>query len=179
MTTWISLLRGINVGGKNILPMKELREWLDELGYEEVRTYIQSGNCVFSAKASSAQAVTKQIAAKIESEAGFKPMVVTIKKSALDKSAEANPFSQAIDNPASVHFYFMDKKAGKPDLNALSELRKHGEQFELIGSVFYLYAPEGIARSKLAAAVESKLGVSATARNYRTVLKLQELAEGS
>ncbi|NNC37996.1 MAG: DUF1697 domain-containing protein [Hyphomonadaceae bacterium] len=177
MTTWIALLRGINVGGNNILPMKELRALLEGEGFENIRTYIQSGNCVFMAGATDANELADKIAGRIERMFGFKPAVLVLKRQDLQQVVERNPFATLVKDPKTMHFSFLKSPATDPDLHALEAIKIDTEQFKLIDSVFYLYAPEGIGRSKLATQVEKKLGVPATARNLRTVLKLLELAD--
>ena len=176
MKTWISLLRGINVGGKNVLPMKDLRAILADLGYQAVQTYIQSGNCVFQSSLTEPKAISTQIAEAIDQQFGFQPDVMTLSKSDLEEAIQANPFAEKADDPKGVHFFFLSQPAVEVDVGALEELCKPSERFELTEKVFYLHAPEGIGRSKLAAQAERKLGVSATARNLRTVLKIMELA---
>jgi len=176
VSTWISLLRGVNVGGKNIVKMAELRSMLEAMGFGNVQTYIQSGNCVYDSRKTSGLALSKSIAAQIKKEFGFEPSVMTISLAQLQKAIKQNPYEGRSDDPKSVHFFFLAKTATGADKNALNKMKASTEEFSLKKDVFYLFAPEGIARSKLAAGAEAKLGVPATARNYRTVQKLLELA---
>ncbi len=92
------------------------------------------------------------------------------------RSAAANPFPQAVDDPKSLHFFFLADTASNPDLDSLEKLRARSERFELIQKVFYLHAPNGIGRSKLAASAERLIGVPATARNWRSIRKIVEMA---
>lgn len=176
MKTWVALLRGINVGGNNILPMKELRALVERQGMENVRTYIQSGNCVFNSAGGTASALAEAISDSIERSFGFRPSVFVMEQSELALAITRNPYAQYSDEPKAVHFLFLRTPAAYPDFNALRDVQKASEQFELTEKVFYLYAPDGVGRSKLAATAEKKLGVAVTARNLRTVLKLAELA---
>ena len=169
MKTYVMLLRGINVGGKNILPMKELTAILKQLGCEQVKTYIQSGNVVFTSSENPADKARHAI----EGKYGFRPEILVLDKKTLEKAAENNPFPA--DEGKAVHFYFAFARP-KPDAGKLANLAAGTEQFEIKDLVFYLYAPDGIGRSKLAAKVEACLGVSVTARNLNTVTKLLELA---
>ena len=178
MQTWITLLRGINVGGNNILPMKELRGLLNGLGYENVRTYIQSGNCVFETPTKDAGKLEDEIASAIEKRFGFSPHIFVLTLDALDEAIVANPYSQAHDDPKSLHLSFLAKPARDVDLDALEALKTDSEAFTLTDTVFYLYAPDGIGRSKLAAKAERYLAVPMTGRNLRSVLKIAELARG-
>lgn len=175
MNTWISLLRGVNVGGRNILPMKELRKLLEELGYGKVRTYIQSGNCIFESGKRNAANISKDIGQSVFNEFGFKPSVVTISAEQLRIAIQQCPYDALVHEPKSIHYFFLSERPKKADGDALQNLKHPSEQYTIGTDVFYLFAPEGIARSKLAAGAEAKLGVPTTARNYRTVAKLEEL----
>lgn len=170
MTTWIALFRGINVGGHNRLPMAELRGELEALGLRDVRTYIQSGNVVFEAPAArQATALGKTIDQRVEQRFGFRPQLFLLSAAQLRAAIEANPFPQAVGEPKSLHVNFLAEPARDADLAGLEALKAASEAFVLTDSVFYLHAPDGIGRSKLAAKAESLLGVVATGRNYRTV----------
>ena len=178
MKTWVALLRGINVGGKNIVPMKELRKLLDDLGFRDVKTYIQSGNCAFRSEEDDATVVCATIAERMSDRFGFRPKVMAVSKDALARAISNNPYSsEGAAEPRSVHFFFLSRPASAPDMDALDRIRKPSESFSLSRDVFYLHAPEGIARSKLAAQVEAKLGVAVTARNQRTVNKIAGMIE--
>lgn len=168
MNTYIVLLRGINVGGNNLLPMKDLVGRLTEAGFENVSTTIQSGNVVLD----SAKSPENDIAALIETHFGFKPAVLVLSKEAFDLAITNNPY-QGIEGKL-MHFYFCKQT---PILNAqkLEKFSSETESYTVIGDVFYLHAPEGIGRSKLVANIELCLGVSATGRNLNTVKKIQEM----
>ncbi len=173
MNVWLALFRGINVGGKNILPMKDLVPILEGLGLECVRTYIQSGNVVFCAP--ERPQLETEIADRIEAERGFRPRILLLDARKLQASMAANPFPQAESEPKSLHLFFLEHAPPSPDLDALRAVEKESERFELIGDVFYLHAPDGIGRSKLVTQVEKALGVAATARNWRTATKIKGL----
>lgn len=177
MKTWIVLLRGVNVGGNNILPMIELRDLLADIGCENVRTYIQSGNCVFQSNIRKANIIEKQVGEAIENKFGFRPHIFALTADALDAVIEGNPYPQGYHDPKSVHVSFLSKAAKNADRAALEKLRKPNEAFTLTPIAFYLYAPEGIGRSKLAAKVERYIPVQMTSRNLRSVLKIADLAE--
>lgn len=178
MTLFISLLRGINVGGRNKLPMASLRDLLSGMGYADVQTYIQSGNCLFRSAEDDPDVISQNIAEAIEANFGFRPHILTLTQAKLDAVIAANPYGAAAEaDPKTVHVYFMSAAPTAPDITALDAIKTSKERFELNGPAFYLYAPDGIGRSKLAARAEAKLGVPATARNYRTVLKLRDLSQ--
>jgi len=179
MQTWVALFRGINVGGKNLLPMAALRNDLEDLGLENVRTYIQSGNVVFDAPKGSATSLADEIAGRVEERHGFRPHLLLLGREDLMRAIEANPFPEAVSEPKTLHFFFLAEKASDPNLEALDAARKPSEAYELTDGVFYLHAPDGIGRSKLAANAEKYLGVVTTARNYRTVDKLRSMVTGT
>lgn len=176
MNTYIALFRGINVGGNGSLPMKELVAILEDIGARKVRTYIQSGNAIFESAEKDVVRLSRQLSAEIMRRRGFEPHVHILTLEALAKAIAENPFPEAAVDPGSLHLGFLASPPKSPDLKKLSSLRKESEGFHLTGSVFYLRAPEGVGRSKLAASAEKLLGVPMTDRNWRTVCKVMELA---
>jgi len=170
VNTYIALLRGINVGGKNTLPMKDLTGILECMGYSDVSTYIQSGNAVFRSKTKCSNKTAIEIGSKIMESHGFTPKILLLEVSELKDAIENNPFRA--EDGKGLHFFFLEAKPNNPDLTKLMNLKSASEEFKLDGSVFYLLAPDGIGHSKLAAAVEKSMGVAATARNWNTVNKL-------
>lgn len=165
MKTYILLFRGINVGGKNGLLMKDLKALLEGEGCMNVKTYIQSGNVVLQ----SATKPTDSIAHAIEAKFGFRPAVVVLEVSALLNAVKRNPF-EPIDGKG-VHYYFPLTKFA-PDVDRLEGLAAATEKYAVIDDVFYLYAPDGIGRSKLVAKIGTCLGVPVTGRNSNTINKL-------
>lgn len=155
--------------------MKELAAILEELGCREVKTYIQSGNAVFQHKGTDLSKLAGQIGSEVRKRRGFAPHVLVLDRKAFQKILAKNPFPEAESDPKSLHVGFLDAVPSKPDLEKLENLRKPTERFRLIGKVFYLHAPEGVGRSKLAAASEKALGVPMTDRNWNTVVKLMEM----
>jgi uncharacterized protein (DUF1697 family) len=178
MKTCVALLRGINVGGKGLLPMKELVAILESLGCRKVTTYIQSGNAVFQHEDAVASEIASKLTAQIAKSRGFAPHVLVLEAKEFKRAMDGNPFPEAAAEPKSLHVFFLDSKPAKAALKSLESLKSESERFKLRGSVFYLHAPDGIGRSKLAANVERKLGVPATSRNWRTVCRLLEIANG-
>ena len=170
MNTYIILLRGVNVGGKNILPMKELKALLESGGFKNVKTYIQSGNIVLM----STKNPESDIGALIQAKFGFTPEVLVLSTRELDSLVSNNPYQEK--EGELVHFYFC-KEAPKVNSTKLEALASDTEHYEIVGNVFYLHAPNGIGRSKLVASIKTCLGVSTTGRNLNTINKLQELAK--
>ena len=167
MKTWIALLRGINVGGRHVVPMRELRAALEDSGFGKVRTYIQSGNLVFDHATKPGQ----EIADLIEREFGFRPEVFVMSGSDLGKAIANNPYRGA--GGSTVHFFFCDKAPKSVDYDLLDTLKIGSERYELVGKVFYLHAPDGIGRSILVQKLGKAIpGVTMTARNLNTISKL-------
>lgn len=160
------------MGGKNSLPMKELATALEENGYQNVKTYIQSGNVVLQGKAVSPADIAKLVTA----EFGFDPDIIILEKSAFLLSIQHNPFQ--LNEGKSAHFYFCSKK---PKLNPekLEKYLADSEEYKLIDKVFYLHAPNGIGHSKLVANLESCLGVRVTGRNFNTIRKLAQMLKNA
>lgn len=178
MDTWIVLLRGINVGGKNVLPMRELVTELEGLGFVDVSTYIQSGNVVCRSGDWNRSQLGSSIRRAIDERHGFVPGIVVLAPLELEAAISANPFPEAESEPATLHLFFLDPEPAAANLDLLEGARRESERFELVGKVLYLHAPEGIGRSKLVGKVERALGVAATARNWRTVCRLLDMAQG-
>ncbi len=172
----IALFRGINVGGKNRLPMKALTATLEGLGLENIRTVIQSGNVVFDGGEEEPSALALRISKEIALKEGFEPMVMVLEAADLTAAIRENPFPEAVAEPTTLHLSFLSVTPPAPDLARLEALRADTERFHLVDRRFYLHAPDGIGRSKLAAGAEKALGVPMTARNWRTVMKLAELS---
>ena len=172
MPAIIALFRGINVGGKNILPMKDLTRHLQSLGLDDVKTYIQSGNVTFRAPRKPAANLADRIGREIDRRHGFQPSVLLLTEKRWRQAIDENPFPDGESQPNTLHLFFLGGKPRKPDLAGLEKLKGKTERFHLADRVFYLHAPDGVGRSKLAPRVEQKLGVTATARNWRTVQRL-------
>jgi uncharacterized protein (DUF1697 family) len=178
MTTHIALLRGVNVGN-NMLKMEHLRAMLAGLGFADVRTYLQSGNALFSAKGAPAD-----LAAKIErkvSEATRLPVSVIVRTRAeLQRVIAGNPFAkEAGTAPKTVHVAFLAGEASKAGIAAISRLSAGPDRWHAAASEIYLCCPDGYARTKLNnTALERALGVRATTRNWNTVMALHAMAVG-
>ncbi len=177
MNTWIAFFRGINVGGRNILPMKELVTVLAKAGISDVKTYIQSGNIVFRSRSSNASQLAAHISKVVSMSHGFRPHVIVLSAKELEKAAASNPFPRGEAEPKTLHLYFLARSPKNPDLAALNKLKSDSETYVIDGKVVYLHAPDGIGRSKLAARAEKLLGVDATGRNWRTVTKVLDMAK--
>ena len=177
MKTYIALFRGVNVGGKNVLPMNELASMLENMGSQNVETYIQSGNVVFQSEGTNASLIADTISAAIKKSCGFEPHVLLLEPEEIEKAVGENPFPEAELEPKTLHLYFLSSEPRSPDLDVLQSIKGNRERFVLKDGVFYLHAPLGIGRSKLAANAEKLLGVSMTGRNWRTICRIMGMAQ--
>ena len=168
MKTYIVLFRGINVGGKNILPMKELTTVLAENEYVDIKTYIQSGNVVLRSQ----KKPDATIRSLVQNNFGIKSEVFAIDESDFISAVKNNPYKSK--EGKTIHFYFC-KSSPEVNYEKLKALKSDSEEFSIKDKVFYLYAPDGIGRSKLVAKIETCLGVTSTGRNLNTVNKIKSM----
>jgi uncharacterized protein (DUF1697 family) len=174
----VALLRGINLGSHNRIPMPRLREVLAEAGYDEPRTHLQSGNVVLRSGESGAK-VAATLEDAIRAEWGFDVPVIVRSEAQLAKVVAADPFAGVADDPSRYVVMFMPRKPGAGALSSIEPADFAPERFELIGKELYAWLPEGQHDSKLMKALsKARKDVTGTVRNWRTVTKLLELAEG-
>lgn len=176
MPKYICLLRGINVSGKNIIPMVQLKEAFEQSGFKQVQTYIQSGNIVFNSKLKNPNQIETETEELIHSifNLTIKSMVFSI--SDFKNILELNPFKKEAElEPAKMILTFLE---GIPNEEALAKIPESGnDQWQLIGRCVYLYCPDGYGKTKLTHSVfESKLKIKATARNWRTCVQIVQMA---
>jgi len=175
--TSVALLRGINVGGKNKLPMKELVAIFVAAGCDDVRTYIQSGNVVCKAPAAVTKALPSLVAAAVFERFGYRVPVVTRKASDLRDVGRSNPFLKAGREPDTLHVAFLADLPKPGRVAALDAGRSLPDEFLAKGREIYLCLPSGVAKSKLTNAYfDATLGTISTLRNWRTVVALMDLA---
>lgn len=176
METSIALLRGVNVGGNNKLPMAELRAALGQAGLQNVQTYIQSGNVIFQTPVTNQGSLAGLILDTLQQHFAITTTVVILSKAQLQSIRDANPYPDAPQLDKALQLYFLHQPTTAPKLEKLQSLKAESESYQLMRDCFYLLAPDGIGRSKLAAGAERALGVATTTRNWRSVNKLLELA---
>jgi uncharacterized protein (DUF1697 family) len=175
-TSWLALLRGVNVGGKNKLPMRELVALFEAEGCTDVVHYIQSGNVVFRAAPALAARVGGAIAASIERQFGFSAPVITRSAAELHEAVERNPFLLAGADVTTLHVGFLAEAPSPRAIAALDPARSPPDRFEVRGREIFLCLPNGVARSKLTNAYfDAKLATTSTFRNWRTLLTLLEM----
>ncbi|GAA4903160.1 uncharacterized protein (DUF1697 family) [Stackebrandtia albiflava] len=173
---YLALLRGVNVGGHNKLPMAELRALCGELGWRNVGTYIQSGNVVFDADGSTAR-VRDDLASGIAERFGFRPAVVLRDVAGLDAAMAANPFTDRDLDPAKLTVTFLAEPVPESVRAAVTVPPGLPEQAAATRTELYVYYPDGMGRSKLDRSPFWKplAGTVTTTRNWRTVLKLRDM----
>lgn len=177
MRTYISILRGINVSGKNIIKMDALKKLFEDLNFQKVTTYIQSGNVVFSFKPTDIKELEMLISTKIEKHFGFKIPVIVLTMDELKDSIENNPFKNNKDEKF-LHFTFLAERPINYNKEKIDNKKAENEEIEISERVVYLYCPNGYGRTKLTNTfLENTLKVTSTTRNFRTTNKLLKIAE--
>lgn len=179
MQTFIAILRGINVGGHKKVPMRELKEMCDSLGFRNVITYIQSGNVVFrSAKELTGELLSEKISEAILIKFGFEVPVICRTMDEWNEPIENNPFlSLPGINSSFLYVTFLEKVPAENLVAAFTNIDFSPEKFFIRGKDVYLYCPDGYGNAQLNNTfIENRLGVMATTRNWKTVVTLGELA---
>lgn len=177
MTTHVALLRGINVGGKNRLPMKDLAAIFERCGCRAVTTYIQSGNVLFAASAALVRRVPTLVAEAVAERFGYQVPVVTRSAGQLRGVVESNPLLRPGFDERRLHVAFLAERPDADRVRGLDSDRSPPDEFVVRGSEIYLHCPNGMGRTRLTNAYfDSRLATVSTMRNWKTVLKLAELA---
>jgi uncharacterized protein (DUF1697 family) len=177
MPIYISMLRGINVGGHKLVKMDRLRTSFEALGFSQVRTYIQSGNVVYKSGSTSGAQLSKKIEARILADFGFPVRVITRTQAEFRKVVAQNPFAsdRAIDQ-TKLHVTFLSDAPGAAGLKKLAKLTVAPEQTCCVGKEVYLYLPNGVGESRLMKSPwEKELLVGTTTRNWKTVNTLHHM----
>ncbi|MEU4083045.1 DUF1697 domain-containing protein [Streptomyces aureus] len=177
-TTYAALLRGINVGGAKKVPMAELRTLMEGLGYGDVRTYLQSGNAVFSSAGGDEDSLAAELSGAIEKHFGFAVGVLVRDHAQLRAVREACPFPAAELEAKQLHVTYLSHPVDAERFASVDPAAFLPEEFRLGDRALYLYAPDGLGRSKLAEALARPRllkGLLATTRNWNTVVKLEEM----
>jgi uncharacterized protein (DUF1697 family) len=179
MPVLISMLRGVNVVGRNKIKMDALRAVYASLKFEDPRTYIQSGNVIFRTKEKNSAALAKKIQNAIERKFGFRPEVMLRTIDEMRAAIAASPFpaDRGLE-PDKILVTFLGEHAGPESHKTLLSLKEYPEELHLIGRELYIYFPDGVGQSKLRwSKVEKLLQTAGTARNWNSVTKLLAIAE--
>ena len=171
MDKFVILFRGINVGGNNLLSMKEFITKLKANNFESIDLYIQSGNIVLK----SMNDPTAKIQSIVSDNFGFKPEIFTLNETEFSEAYTNNPYT--VGEGKFIHFYFC-KNNIELNQDSIDKFIVDSEQYSVKGNIFYLFAPYGIGRSKLVANIERCLGQNTTGRNLNTVNKINSMLKG-
>ncbi len=175
MKTYIALLRGINVGGHRKVPMAELRDLLTKIGLSNVKTYIQSGNVIFKVAETNVQEIENSIQKSIADHFGFEVSVMVRTRQQLQKIFDNCPFSE--DKKINSYFAILSHSPDKDLVQEAYEKTYENEEYKIINDCLYFYSDKGYGNAKFSLNYfEKKLNVNATARNYKTMLKLLSLS---
>ncbi len=175
----VALLRGVNVGGKNKLLMRDLAALFTAAGCDDVETVIQSGNVVFRARPAVAKRLPDAIGDAILARFGYRVPVVMRSADQIHETVRSNPFLATGADPVTLHVAFLRDLPSAARTAGLDSGRSPPDEFEVRGQDIYLHLPNGIARTRLSNSwFDSMLGTTATFRNWRTVVRLHDLAMG-
>ena len=173
----VALLRGINVGGKNKLPMKDLAAMFVVAGCTDVRTYIQSGNVLFRPEPTQDRDIPSLISASILSQFGYRVPVITRTVRELQEIVQANPFLERSAEWDKFHVAFLSEIPDRANVEALDANRSAPDEFAVLSREVFLYCPNGLAHTKLTNSYfDSTLSTTSTMRNWKTVLRLLDMA---
>ena len=179
MKTYISILRGINVSGHKLIKMDAIRKSYDQLGFQNITTYVQSGNIVFTSKKTKSDELAQKISEQIEEDYGFEVPVIVMTIDTLRQIIDDNPFLKDTGTERTfLHVTFLSSEPHNYDLRAIEEKKQKAEEIVVANKAVYLYCPNGYGKSKLNNRfLENKLRVGATTRNWKTTNKLLEIAQ--
>ena len=177
MPVIICMLRGVNVGGHNLIKMDALRALYESLGLQDPQTYVQSGNVVFRAKEREVARLAPRIGNEIERRFGFRPGVILRTSSDLRDVIKKNPFAHRDLDPSKLLVTFLAIDPAPNAREALLKIKPNPEELRIAGRELYIYFPNGMGRSKLPPLLDRILKNSGTARNWNTVTRLLAMAE--
>lgn len=178
MTTYISILRGINVSGHRIIKMDDLKKMCaDDLHFSNIKTYIQSGNIVFQSPLNKTDTISEKIKTEIQKKFGFDVPVLTLTSDELEKIIDRNPFlKDKSKDPSFFHITFLSEKPTAENVELIGQTEFQPDEYNIIDKAVYLYCPNGYSNSKLTNSfLESKLKVTATTRNWKTTNELLKI----
>ncbi|MEI8272742.1 MAG: DUF1697 domain-containing protein [Paludibacter sp.] len=184
MKTWISIVRGINVGGRNAIKMIDLRDLFIQLGFSDVRSYIQSGNIIFDSNLIDSKSIEKSISEGILKRFGFAVQIVLLDEETLREILKNNPFSHdSFRDKACMHITFLSENPDKSLIDKIIDGNYGSDEFYCKNKVIYLYCPKGYGNTKLSNSFfENKLKLTATTRNLKTateILLMSDTKSGS
>jgi len=177
MKKFIALLRGINVSGQKQIKMPELKSLFENIGFQNVATYIRSGNVIFSAKEKFNKKLEDKISSAIKSKLGFDVQVIVVTPEEIEYVIQNNPFFKKKKESERLYVTFLSENPLTENIKKLHTVDYSPEEYIIDGRYIYLFAPNGYGKAKLNNNfVENKLKVFGTTRNWKTVNKLLELS---
>jgi uncharacterized protein (DUF1697 family) len=178
MNTSIALLRGINVSGQRMINMKDLKALFQKAGFENVMTYIQSGNIVFGSEEKNTKTLAKKIRQMIQDHYGFDVPVMVLSREDIVDIIEHNPYNDGKKDTAKLHVTLLDDTPDAKLLVSTRDEKYQSDEFHIEKKIIYLYCPDGYGMTKFSTMFfEKKLGVTATTRNWKTIEALQKLVQ--
>jgi uncharacterized protein (DUF1697 family) len=179
MNTYISILRGINVSGQKPVKMDDLKNLYKKLSFENVKTYVQSGNVVFSTEQDDPKKLERIISSQIKNDFGFEVAVIVLNATTLETIIEDNPLAKdKLKELSFLHVTFLADHPAQFDKESIIEKKLSTEEIEFTSNAIYLYCPNGYGKTKLNNNfLESKLKIKATTRNWKTTNELLKLAK--
>lgn len=179
MQTYISMLRGINVSGRNMIKMDALRAMYESLNFKNVKTYIQSGNVIYKTKTTKPQKLEKKIASQIKKEFGFDVPIMVKETEELITVFNQNPFLiKRKEDITKLHVIFLSQEPEEAAIDKIKEGQYAEDEFIVINKTVYLFCPNGYGNTKLTNTFfENKFKVTATTRNWKTITELVKIAE--
>lgn len=178
MGKFIALLRGINVSGQKKIKMPELKSLFESYGFQDVETYIQSGNVIFSSKEKSKSKLEDKISSAIKSKFGFEVHVFVINPEEIEHVIQSNPFIKKKKDREKLYVTLLSENPLAENIKKLHVIDHSPEEYIIDGRYIYLFVPNGYGKAKLNNNLfENKLKVFGTTRNWKTVNKLFELSK--
>jgi len=176
MKKFIALLRGINVSGQKKIKMTVLKSLFELAGFQDVTTYIQSGNVIFSSNEESGERLAKKISTEIKRKFGFEVQVIILTPKEIEYTLKNNPFIKRKKESERLYVTFLSGIPPKENIQKLNSLNYSPEEYKIDGKLIYLFLPNGAGKAKLNNNLfENKLKVDGTTRNWKTVKTLSEL----
>jgi uncharacterized protein (DUF1697 family) len=180
MPTYIALLRGINVSGQRLIKMTDLKELFEAQGFQNVQTYIQSGNVIFSSKEKSSDKIKNIISNSIKQKFGFDVGVLVITPDKIEYVLKNNPYIKKKKDIDRLYVTFLSGLPSSENIKKLNLIDYSPEEYIMDDKLVYLHVPNGYGKAKLNNNLfENKLKVEATTRNWKTINKLWELSNES
>ena len=177
MSKFIALLRGINVSGQKQIKMPDLKSLFEESGFQNIETYIQSGNVIFTSKEKLPEKLEQKISLAIKRKFGFDVQIIVLTPEEIEYVLNNNLFIKKKKESEKLYVTFLAKSPSDENINKLNAIDYSPEEYIIDGRYIYLFVPNGYGKAKLNNNFfESKLNVSATTRNWKTVNKMFELS---